>query len=57
MKTDMEIEQYLKSLGLSWINIAEAMSDDNRQKTINLLQKNPQIKKEEFLTEMEIEED
>ena len=53
---DMEVENYLRSLGLSWITIAEAMSDENCNKTIQLLKQNPRITKEDFLREMKIEE-
>ena len=53
---DMEVEQYLRDLGLSWITIAEAMSDENQEKTRQLLKENPKITKDEFLQTMGIEE-
>ena len=56
MKRDIEIEQYLRYLGLSWITIAELMSDDNYDKTIRLITINPKITKDELLKIMEITE-
>lgn len=55
-KMDMKIENHLRNLRMSWITIAEAMSDENRNKTIQLIKQNPRITKEEFLREMKIEE-
>ena len=54
---DMEIEEYLRSLGLSWIMIAVAMSDENHEKTVQLIQENPQITKKEFLARLGIQEE
>lgn len=54
--TDLEIEKYLRDLGLTWITIAESMSDENYEKTKQTLQNNPRITKTEFLTELQIEE-
>lgn len=56
VKNDMFFENRLRSLGFSWITIAEAMSDENKDKTISLLIKNPKISKTDFLKEMNIEE-
>lgn len=56
MNKDFEIENYLKNLGLNWIAIAEAMSDENYSKTMELLGKKPQITKNDFLKIMGIEE-
>ena len=56
LTTDLEIEQYLRDLGLTWITIAEAMSDENYEKTKQTLQSNSQITKIEFLTKLQIEE-
>lgn len=56
MERDIEIEQYLRYLGLSWITIAELMSDDNYDKTIRLITINPKITKDELLKIMEITE-
>lgn len=53
---DMEIENYLRSLGLTWITIAEAMSDEYVEVTTQLIRENPQITKEEFLAKTGIEE-
>lgn len=53
---DMEKENFLRSLGLKWIEVAEAMSDEKRDKTCRLIEKNPQITKKEFLEEMDIQE-
>ena len=52
----LETEQYLRELGLNWITIAEAMSDEHMEKTCQLLKENPKITKEEFLLKMGIEE-
>ena len=56
MERDIEIEQYLRYLGLSWITIAELMSDDNYDKTTRLITINPKITKDELLKIMEITE-
>ena len=56
MKSILEIEQYLRDLGLTWITIAKALSDENSDKAIQLITENPQITKAEFLKKMEIEE-
>lgn len=56
MERDIEIEQYLRYLGLSWITIAELMSDDNYDKTIRLITTNTKITKDELLKIMEITE-
>ena len=53
---DMTFENRLRTLGFSWITIAEAMADDVREKTIALLKNNPNITKDEFLKIMNIEE-
>ena len=53
---DMRYENYLRNLGFTWITIAEAMADENKEKTIALLKENPKITKEEFLELMNIEE-
>ena len=56
MKKVTEIEEYLRGLGLSWITIAEALSDGNYRKSYQLIKDNPKISKKEFLKKMEIEE-
>ena len=53
---DMRYENYLRNLGFTWITIAEAMADENKEKTIALLKENPKITKEKFLELMNIEE-
>ena len=53
---DMFFENRLRDLGFSWITIAEAMSDENKDKTILLLVEKPNISKKEFLKKMNIEE-
>ena len=55
-KNDIAFENHLRALGFSWITIAEAMSDENKDKTISLLIENPKISKGDFLKEMNIEE-
>ncbi len=57
MKKIEEIEQYLESLGLSWITIAEALSDSNIKMAVSLIQENPKITKAEFLQKMQIVEE
>ncbi len=54
MKTNENAEEYLRSLGLSWITIAEAMSDENYDRTIALLTKNPKITKKELLAAIDL---
>lgn len=53
---DWEVEKFLRSLGLKWINIAQAMSGENQEKTRRIVKENPEITKAEFLRIMEIEE-
>ena len=55
-KMETEIENYLRDLGLTWVTIAAAMSDENRVKACQLVINNPQITKQEFLKEMQIKE-
>ena len=52
----LSVESYLEKLGLNQITITEASTDDNLEKSYQLIQKNPTISKEEFLAKMEIEE-
>ena len=52
-----EIEQYLVSLGFSWITIAEALCDENIAKAVDLMQKNPKITKAEFLQKMQLDDE
>lgn len=54
--TDLEIEKYMQGLGLSWVTIAEAMSDENCNKTRKILNENPKISKIDLLKTIGIEE-
>ena len=53
---DTEAKKYLRSLGLSWITVFEALSDDLHDQTIALLQENPKITKKELLDKLGIDE-
>ncbi|MBR1624740.1 MAG: hypothetical protein IJ676_03240 [Clostridia bacterium] len=53
----MLVLNYLRSLSVHPITRAEAVSDENLEKSYQLIQSNPKITKEEFLTEMGIEEE
>ena len=48
---------YLEKLGVHPINIAEAVSDNNYEKSYQLIKNNPQISKERFLKELELKEE
>ena len=50
------IESYLRRIGLSWVTIAEALSDDNCEMTTMLIKMNPNISKEELLRMLKIED-
>ena len=54
--TDEQMEQYLRSLGLTWVTVAEAVSDDYYEQTKQILKENPKISKIEFLKKLGIEE-
>ena len=43
---------YLKSIGVSILNIGDAISDENLEKSYQLITQKPNISKEEFLLEM-----
>jgi hypothetical protein len=43
-------------LGLTWVTVAEAVSDDYYEKTSQILKENPKISKIEFLRKLGIEE-
>ena len=47
---------YLSSLGVHPITIAESVSDENYRKSYQLIQEKPNISKEEFLNTMGIME-
>ena len=48
---------YLEKLGVNPITIAEAVSDDNYQKSYQLIKNNPTISKKEFLMEIGLVEE
>ena len=50
------VASYLDNLNVHPVTVAEAVSDDNFRKSYQLIQENPHITKEEFLTTMGIEE-
>ena len=51
------ISNYLEKLGVHPINIAEAVSDNNYEKSYQLIKRNPTISKEEFLKKMKLKEE
>ena len=51
------VMDYLKSVGVDILVIGEAISDENLDKSFQLIQDNPNIGKEEFLDAMDIEEE
>ena len=51
------VSNYLEKLGVHPINIAEAVSDNNYEKSYQLIKNNPQISKEMFLKELELKEE
>ncbi|MBR2646871.1 MAG: hypothetical protein IKD47_04895 [Clostridia bacterium] len=53
---EIKIEEYLRDLGLTGATIARATSEENYENCRQLLRKNPQITKKEFLTQMWIAE-
>ena len=52
----MLVRNCLKGLGMHPVTIAEAISDENFRRSYDLIQANPQITKDEFLAQMQIEE-
>ncbi len=50
------VEDYLESLNIHPITVTEALTDENYQKSYQLIKENPQITKEEFLSQMNLEE-
>ena len=53
----MVVMDYLKSIGVDILAIGEAISDDNLDKSFQLIQDNPDISKDDFLDAMDIAED
>ena len=51
------VMDYLQNWGLGMIAVGKAIDNKNLEKSYQLIQKNPTISKEEFLAEMEIEEE
>lgn len=52
----MYVMKFLKKLGLNMLTIGRALDDKNLEKSYQTIQNNPQIKKEEFLGLVGIEE-
>ncbi|MEG2001747.1 MAG: hypothetical protein RR107_01470 [Clostridia bacterium] len=50
------VMNYLKKLDFHPVTIMDAVSDENFRKSYQLIMDNPKITKEEFLTQMQIEE-
>ena len=50
------VANYLDNLNMHPITVAESVSDENLEKSYQLIQENPKITKREFLEKMEIEE-
>ena len=46
------VYDYLESINVNLSNVAEAISDDNLEKSYKLIKDNPSITKEEFLKAM-----
>lgn len=53
----LSMKNYLEKLGISQITITEAVTDENLEKSYQLITENPKITKQEFLKIMEIEEE
>ena len=53
----MVVMDYLKSIGVDILAITEAVSDENLDKSFQLIQDNPNISKDDFLDTMDIAED
>lgn len=51
------VMNYLQSLGMSSVNILDAICDDNLENSYQLIQEHPQITKKEFMNKMKIEEE
>jgi len=53
----ISVMNYLEGLGMEMMAIGQAISDENLEKSYQLIQENPQITKKVFLMKMEIEEE
>ncbi len=53
----ISVMDYLQGLGINMITIGKAICDENLERSHQLIKKNPQITKEEFLSAMQIEEE
>lgn len=53
----ISIMDFLQSLGLDMITIGQAIEDNNIERSYQLIQSNPNITKDEFLTKMGIKEE
>lgn len=51
------IAKYLDELNVHPITVAEAISNDNYQKSYQIIQENPNISKTEFLEKMQLIEE
>ncbi len=51
------IMDFLQGLGIDMITIGQAIVDKNLEKSFQLIQSNPDITKDEFLTKMGIKEE
>lgn len=60
MKTQYQmgvsVMNYLQGLGINMITIGKAIEDKSLEQSYRSITENPQITKEEFLREMQIEE-
>ena len=54
---DFFLMDFLQDLGVSQLNILDAICDENYEKSLQLVQENPNITKAEFLEQMGIEEE
>ena len=51
------VMDYLQTLGMSMMTVGTAISDNNLEKSYQLIKDNPQITKQDFLNQMGIEEE
>lgn len=50
------VMDYLQELGLNIMTIGDAVEDEHLEQSYKLIQENPKITKDEFLTQMNIQE-
>lgn len=55
-QTDLLVIQYLKKIDVHPITIGVSLSEQNYEKTYQILQENPTISKRDFLKKLGIEE-